>query len=330
MRTYILRRVTLIIPTLILVTILTFLMVRFVPGSVLDMMISDHQTESGTDFETLKKNLQVSLGLDVPVYTQYGRWVGILPQKEGGFHGMLQGDLGSSLWTKRDIVTEIVSRIPISLELGIIAIITGMLVAFPIGIYSAIRQDTIGDYIGRSFAIMCIAVPGFWIGTLVFVLPSIWWGWSPPVEYIPITKNFGSNFMQFLIPGIIMGTAMAGGTMRMTRTMMLEVLRQDYIRTAWSKGLKERAVILRHALKNAMIPVITVVGGQIPILIGGSVIMEQIFVLPGIGQLMIGAIGQRDYPVISGINLMMASVLLIVILLVDLSYAWLDPRIRYR
>ncbi len=330
MRTYILRRVTLIIPTLILVTILTFLMVRFVPGSVLDMMISDQQTASGTDIETLKKNLEASLGLDVPVYTQYGRWVGILPQKEGGFHGVLQGDLGSSLWTKRDIVTEIVSRIPISVELGIIAIITGMLVAFPIGIYSAIRQDTIGDYIGRSFAIMCIAVPGFWIGTLVFVLPSIWWGWSPPVEYIPITKNFGSNFMQFLIPGIIMGTAMAGGTMRMTRTMMLEVLRQDYIRTAWSKGLKERAVILRHALKNAMIPVITVVGGQVPILIGGSVIMEQIFVLPGIGRYMLDAIGQRDYSIISGVNLMMATVLLVVILLVDLSYAWLDPRIRYR
>ncbi len=330
MRSYIIRRVTLIIPTLILVTILTFLMVRFVPGSVLDMMISDQQTASGTDIETLKKNLEASLGLDVPVYTQYGRWVGILPQKEGGFHGVLQGDLGSSLWTKRDIVTEIVSRIPISVELGIIAIITGMLVAFPIGIYSAIRQDTIGDYIGRSFAIMCIAVPGFWIGTLVFVLPSIWWGWSPPVEYIPITKNFGSNFMQFLIPGIIMGTAMAGGTMRMTRTMMLEVLRQDYIRTAWSKGLKERAVILRHALKNAMIPVITVVGGQVPILIGGSVIMEQIFVLPGIGRYMLDAIGQRDYSIISGVNLMMATVLLVVILLVDLSYAWLDPRIRYR
>ena len=330
MRSYITRRVILMIPTLILVTILVFLMVRFVPGSVLDLMISDHAGESGTDFETLKATLKANLGLDAPAYTQYGRWMGVLPQKDGGFHGVLQGDLGTSLWTTRDIVDEIVSRIPISLELGTIALITGMLVAFPIGIYSAIRQDTIGDHLGRSFAIMCIAVPGFWIGTLVFVLPSIWWNWSPPVEYIPITKDFGSNIIQFLIPGVIMGMAMSGSTMRMTRTMMLEVLRQDYIKTAWSKGLKERAVIIRHALKNAMIPVITVIGAQVPVLIGGSVIMEQIFVLPGIGRYMIDAIGQRDYPIISGINLMMASIVLVLILLVDMSYAWLDPRIRYR
>jgi peptide/nickel transport system permease protein len=318
------------IPTLILVTILVFLMVRFVPGSILDMMISDHAGESGTDYETMKAALKVNLGLDAPVYTQYGRWMGVLPQKDGGFHGVLQGNLGTSLWTNRDIVHEILIRIPISLELGTIALITGLLIAFPIGIYSAIRQDTTGDYLGRSFAIFCIAVPGFWLGTLVFVLPSIWWNWSPPVEYIPITKDFGANFMQFLIPGVIMGMAMSGGTMRMTRTMMLEVLRQDYVRTAWSKGLRERAVIIRHALKNAMIPVITVIGAQIPVLIGGSVIMEQIFVLPGIGRYMIDAIGQRDYPIISGINLMMASIVLVIILLVDMSYALLDPRIRYR
>jgi len=330
MRSYIMRRFGLIIPTLILVTIITFLMVRFVPGSILDLMIGDMPPEEGLTYEEMKAELEARLGLDVPVYTQYARWVGILPQKDGGFHGMLQGDLGESLWTRRPIVDEILSRIPISLELGIIALTTAMLVAFPIGIYSAIRQDTIGDYISRSFAIMCIAVPGFWIGTLVFVLPSIWWNWTPPVEYIPIGKDFGKNIVQFIIPGIIMGTQMAGSTMRMTRTMMLEVLRQDYIKTAWAKGLKERAVIVRHALKNAMIPVITIVGGQVPVLIGGSAIMEQIFVLPGIGQYMVNAIGQRDYAIISGINLMMASVLLILILLVDLSYAWLDPRIRYR
>lgn len=330
MRSYITRRVILMIPTLILVTVLVFLMVRFVPGSILDLMVSDHAGESGTDIETVKAALKTNLGLDVPVYTQYGRWVGVLPQKDGGFHGVLQGDLGISLWTNRNIVTEIASRIPISLELGTIALVTAMLIAFPIGIYSAIRQDTIGDYFGRSFAIMLISVPSFWIGTLVVVLPSIWWNWSPAMEYIPISKNFGANIVQFLIPGIIMGTAMAGGTMRMTRTMMLEVLRQDYIKTAWSKGLKERAVVVRHAMKNAMIPVVTIVGAQIPVLIGGSVIMEQIFVLPGIGRYMIDAIGQRDYPIISGVNLMMASIVLVLILLVDMSYALLDPRIRYR
>ena len=227
-------------------------------------------------------------------------------------------------------MSEIAQRIPISLELGIIALVTALLIAFPIGIYSAIRQDTIGDYIGRSVAIILIAVPSFWVGTIVFVLPSMWWNWTPPIEYIPISKDFGRNIVQFLIPGIIMGSQMAGGTMRMTRTMMLEVLRQDYIRTAWSKGLKERAVIVRHGLKNAMIPVVTIIGGQIPVLIGGSVIMEQIFVLPGIGRYMLDAIGQRDYPIISGVNLMMATVVMAAILLTDLSYAWLDPRIRYR
>ncbi len=330
MQAYIIRRVLLIIPTLIIVTILVFLVVRFVPGSVLDLMVSDHATESGVSFDVLKKNLEVSLGMDVPVYVQYGRWVGILPQKDGGFHGILEGSLGNSLWTQRNIVSEISARIPISLELGIIALVTAILVAFPIGIYSAIRQDTIGDYMGRSIAIILIAVPSFWIGTLVFILPSIWWKWTPPIEYIPITKDFGRNVVQFIIPGLIMGSQMAGGTMRMTRTMMLEVLRQDYIRTAWSKGMKERAVIIRHALKNAMIPVVTIIGGQIPVLIGGSVIMEQIFVLPGIGRYMLDAIGQRDYPIISGVNLMMASVVMVAILLTDMSYAWLDPRIRYR
>jgi len=293
-------------------------------------MVSDHAGESGQSFEQLKENLKASLGLDVPVYVQYGRWMGILPQKDGSFSGILEGSLGKSLWTDRNVVREIMQRIPISFELGVIALITAMLIAFPIGIYSAIRQDTIGDYIGRSFAIMLIAVPSFWIGTLVVILPSIWWHWTPPLEYIPMTKDFGKNIGQFVLPGLIMGSQMAGGTMRMTRTMMLEVLRQDYIRTAWSKGLKERAVIVRHALKNSLIPVVTIIGGQIPVLIGGSVIMEQIFVLPGIGRYMLDAIGQRDYPIISGVNLMMATVVMCAILLTDLSYAWLDPRIRYR
>jgi len=330
MRGYIIRRVLLMIPTLLIVTILVFMVVRFVPGTVLDLMVSDHATESGVDFEVLKENLKISLGLDVPIYVQYGRWMGFLPQNDGTFSGVLEGNLGKSLWTDRNIVSEISQRIPISLELGIIALVTAMLIAFPIGIYSAIRQDTMGDYIGRSFAIILIAVPSFWIGTIVFVLPSMWWNWTPPIEYIPISKDFGANIVQFIIPGIIMGSQMAGSTMRMTRTMMLEVLRQDYIRTAWSKGLKERAVIIRHALRNASIPVVTILGGQIPVLISGSVIMEQIFVLPGIGRYMIDAIGQRDYPIISGINLMMATVVMGAILLTDLSYAWLDPRIRYR
>jgi len=186
-----------------------------------------------------------------------------------------------------------------------------------------------GDYIGRSFAILCISLPGFWLGTMVMVFPAVWWGWSPPMRYIPITENLGQNLLQFIIPAVIMGMVMSGTTMRMSRTMMLEVLRQDYIKTAWSKGLKEKRVVIRHAMKNAMIPVITIIGLQVPVLIGGSVIMERIFNLPGIGRLLIDALGQRDYPVISGVNVVMATAVLVINLVVDVIYAYLDPRISY-
>lgn len=320
MSTYIARRLVLIIPTLLLVTIIVFLTVRFVPGSIIDIMTSQMAPESDLGGKTVAEYIKHVLGLDVPVHVQYARWLG----------GVVRGDLGRSLWTDRSITREIVNRIPISLELGILAIITSLLIAIPIGIYSAIRQDTSGDYIGRSFAILCIAVPGFWLGTIVMVFPAVWWGWSPPVEYTPITKDFGANFIQFIIPSVIMGMVMSGTTMRMSRTMMLEVLRQDYIKTAWSKGLKERAIVVRHAMKNAMIPVVTIIGLQIPVLIGGSVIMEQIFNLPGIGRLMIEALNQRDYPVISGVNVVMGTAVLVVNLLVDIVYAYLDPRISYR
>ena len=330
MRNYAIRRFLLIIPTLLIVTVIVFLMIRFTPGSALEIMAADIMADSPEPLENIIADLRAELGLDGPIYTQYGRWLGIWPQSDGGFSGLLQGDLGRSLYTQRDVLDEILKRIPISVELGLIAIITAVSIALPIGIYSAIRQDTIGDYVARSFAIMLLAIPGFWVGTLIFVLPSIWWNWTPAVQYIPFTENPGANLIQFLIPGVIMSTHMSGGTMRMTRTMMLEVLRQDYVRTAWAKGLKERTVIIRHALKNALIPVVTMIGYQIPILLGGSVIMETIFVLPGIGRYMVEAISVRDYPIISGINVMMASFTLVVILLVDLSYGWFDPRIRYR
>jgi peptide/nickel transport system permease protein len=165
---------------------------------------------------------------------------------------------------------------------------------------------------------------------MVVVFPASWWGWSPPVQYVPITQDFGSNLQQFIIPSVIMGMVMSGTSMRMTRTMMLEVLRQDYIRTAWAKGLRERVVVIRHALRNALIPVVTIIGMQIPVLLGGSVIMEQIFSLPGMGRFMIDALNRRDYPIISGINLCMASVILCVNLTVDLTYSFLDPRIKFR
>jgi len=260
------------------------------------------------------------LGLDKPVYIQYFSWLG---------HA-LRGDLGTSLWQSRAIMPDILAKVPISLELGFLAILTALFISLPIGIYSAIRQDTIGDYVGRSIAILFIAVPSFWLATMVVVFPASWWGWAPSVQYIPITQDLGANLVQFIIPAVIMGMVMSGTSMRMTRTMMLEVLRQDYVRTAWSKGLRERVVIVRHALRNALIPVVTIIGMQVPVLLGGSVIMEQIFSLPGMGRFMVEALNRRDYPIISGINLAMATVILVVNLAVDLTYSLLDPRIRYR
>ena len=318
MRTYILRRVLLIIPTLFLVTIIVFLSVRFVPGDVIDIMVSEMGVTEDREGAALR--LRQQMGLDKPIYVQYGRWVG----------AAFRGDLGESLWSGRSITEEMGAKLPISLELGLMAMITALIIALPIGTYSAIRQDTGGDYVGRSIAILCISLPGFWLGTMVIVFPSVWWNWTPSMEYIPFLSDPGTNLVQFIIPAVIMGMVMSGNTMRMTRTMMLEVLRQDYIRTAWSKGLAERVVVTRHALKNALIPVVTIVGLQVPILIGGTAIMEQIFVLPGVGRYLVEALGRRDYPILSGINLIMASFVLVVNLVVDVIYAYLDPRIQYR
>lgn len=209
------------------------------------------------------------------------------------------------------------------------ALIAALLLALPVGIYSGIRQETAGDYLGRTISILAISVPSFWLGTLVIVYPAIWWGWSPPVQYISPFDNPLGNLAQFMLPAVIMGMVMSGTTMRLTRTMMLEVLRQDYIRTAWAKGLAERVVVMRHALKNALIPVVSMVGLLIPVTIAGSVVIETIFCLPGVGLLLIQAVNSRDYAIISGINILLASFVLVTNLVVDISYAFLDPRIRY-
>jgi peptide/nickel transport system permease protein len=320
MSAYIIRRLLLLIPTLFLVTIIVFLMVRLIPGDVIDLIMEEHMFETKRGREVNIEAIKSRLGLDLPIHVQYARWVG----------DVFRGDLGESMWTDRPVTEELRNRLPVSLELGILGIIVGLIIAVPVGIYSAIRQDTVGDYLGRSFAILCIAVPNFWVATMVIVFPSIWWQWTPALEYIPLVENPLENFKQFIIPAAILGMVLSGYTMRMTRTMMLEVLRQDYIRTAWSKGLRERVVIVRHALKNALIPVVSIAALQIPVLIGGSVIIEQIFSLPGMGRYFLEAIADRDYTIVSGINLVVASVVLLNNLMTDLTYAYLDPRVQYR
>ena len=261
------------------------------------------------------------LGLDLPIHVQYGRWIGGI---------LLRGTLGESLLGEWRIEQRIFGRLPVTFELGVMAILIGLVIALPVGIYSAVRQYTAADYLGRSVAIMGLATPNFWLGTMVMIYPAIWWAWSPPMELIPLAQDPLGNLGMFLIPSLILGTYLAASTMRMTRTMMLEVLRQDYIRTAWAKGLLERSVILRHAVKNAIIPVVTLVGMQLPILVGGSVIIENIFNLPGLGRLMLDALKDRDYPVVSAVNLFFATVVVFVNLVTDPLYASLDPAAQHR
>jgi peptide/nickel transport system permease protein len=308
------------IPTLFLVTVIIFASVRLIPGKALDLMVSEMASESTMGRELTIEYLRHQMGMDVPIHVQYARWVG----------KVFRGDLGTSLWTRRVIVDDITTRIPVTFELGVIALATALLIALPLGVYSAVRQDTSGDYVGRTIAVLCISVPSFWLGTMIMVYPSLWFGWSPPIEYIRLADDPIRNIAQFVLPGFIMGMALSGTTMRMTRTMMLEVLRQDYIRTAWSKGLAERTVVLRHAFKNAFIPIVSMIGLLLPVLIGGSVVMEQIFSLPGMGVYLLDAISKRDYPVISAVNVVLAGFVLVVNLFVDLSYGWLDPRIHYQ
>ena len=318
MRAYIIRRLLLVIPTLFLLSIIVFLTVRFIPGDVVDAMLSEMQWEGGGDLD--RAALEHRLGLDVPVWMQYGRWIGDM---------FRHGSLGRSLWRDLPVEEEILSRLPVTIELGLLAIFIGLVIALPVGIYSAVRQDTAADYLGRSVAIIGLATPNFWLAIMVLIYPTIWWGWTPPLEYVPFAEHPLDNLAGFFIPSLILGTAMAAATMRMTRTMTLEVLRQDYIRTAWSKGLKERVVIVRHTLKNALIPVVTLIGLQMPILVGGAVIMENIFALPGLGRLMLDALQSRDYPVVQGTNLFFATGVVLLNLLIDLIYPYLDPRVRY-
>ena len=317
MRAHIIRRLLLTIPTLFILSILVFLSVSFIPGDVIDVMQSRMDGLGRVDREQLEQ----MLGLDQPVYVQYGRWLGDI---------LLHGSLGRSLMGDWSVEEKILGRLPVTIELGVLSIVIGLSIALPVGIYSAIRQDTAVDYAGRSIAILGLATPNFWLALMVMIYPAIWWGWSPPMRLITFSEDPLGNLGMFLIPSLILGTYLAAATMRMTRTMMLEVLRQDYIRTAWSKGLKERVVVVRHAVKNVLIPVVTMIGLQLPILVGGAVIIENIFNLPGLGRLMLVALNDRDFPVVAGINLVFGSAVMGINLVIDLVYAVLDPRVRYQ
>ncbi|MBI3536088.1 MAG: ABC transporter permease [Chloroflexi bacterium] len=314
MQRYLLRRFVLILPTLIGVTLFVFAMIRFLPGDAVSLMLEDYRGYA-KDLE----DLRAKLGLTLPFHEQYFNWVAQIAR----------GDLGNSLRDQSPVIEEIQRRIPITVELGLLGLIISILISIPLGVYSAVRQDTLSDYIARSTATGFLAIPGFWLATLSITLPSIWWKWTPPLRYTQFADDPAKNLAQMILPALILGIGLSGALMRLTRTQMLEVLRQDYIRTAWAKGFAERVVIFRHALKNAFIPVATLLGLQVSVLISGTVVLESIFVIPGMGRFLLDAINSRDYPQVQAVVFIFALLIIFSNLIVDILYAWLDPRIRY-
>lgn len=307
------QRLLLAIPTLLGVTIAISLLVRFIPGGAASAFCSEGCTEEQV------ASIEKSLGLDRPWPVQYVDWLG----------NALRGDLGEGFQNRRSVMGDIKTRLPVTIQLGIMAMIVGLLIALPVGIISAMRQDTPIDYFARSGAVAFLAIPSFWLGTLIIAYGGKYFQWAPPLTYKSFFESPFENITITLLPALLLGAALSGTVMRLSRAQMLEVMRQDYIRTAWSKGLRERTVITRHAIRNAFIPVITVIGLQVPILVGGSVIVETIFNVPGIGRYLVNAINQRDYPIIQGVNLVVATVVVLTNVIVDVSYSLLDPRVRY-
>jgi peptide/nickel transport system permease protein len=315
MRQYVLRRLALAVPTLALVSVIVFSIMRLMPGDVVVRMVEGHAY--APTIEALRREL----GLDRPAWVQYADWIGGI---------VLRGDFGTSYWTRQPIWDEFIQRFPVTLELAALTILASVVIGILVGIVSAIRQDSAADYLGRVLAILALSVPYFGLAVLVVVLPSIYFKWTPIWTYVPFTTAPLENLKIMLVPALVFGVTRAGPIMRIMRSALLDILRQDYIRTAWSKGLPERAIVLRHALKNALIPVVSLVGLQTPLYIGGSVIIEAIFRLPGVGLFFFEALTRLDYPVVQSVNLIIATMVVGLNLAIDLSYAFLDPRIRYR
>jgi len=314
MRQYVARRLLFGLIVIWGVSVMIFFLMRFLPGEAVYMVLGEDVSAD----PKLVAAVKARLGLDKPVHEQYLVWIS----------GVLRGDMGKSLQTDEPVVQQILARLPVTLELGVLSTILGIVIAIPIGVISALRQDTRIDYVLRVSCIILLAMPAFWVGTMLLVFPSIWFKWVPPLGYTEFFQDPKVNLTQLAFPVFVLATHFSTAIMRLTRSSLLEVLRQDYIRTAWSKGLRESVVVARHALKNAMIPVVTVIGLHMGRLVGGTVLLESIFSLPGVGRLFLESVIVRDYTQVQAIVLLFALVFTIANILVDITYGWLDPRIK--
>jgi peptide/nickel transport system permease protein len=314
MAQYLLRRLLLIIPVLFIVSVLVFGAVRIIPGDVCRLVLQTPEVS-----EEQCKVVKESLGLDKPAVHQYLDWIS----------GILQGDFGKSMISKRDVWGEITSRMRLTIELSVLSGFFAVIIAIPIGVYSALKQDKLADYLLRFITIGWLSMPSFWVATMLVTFPAKWWGYSPPVGYVHIWEDPMKNLEQLYQPAISLGLALSASLARLTRSSMLEVLRQDYVRTARAKGLRERVVLSRHALKNAMLPVVTLFGLQFGFILGGTVVLEQIYALPGLGTLLLQSVNLKDYTTVQGLVVIFAVLIVFINLVVDLSYGWFDPRVRY-
>jgi peptide/nickel transport system permease protein len=316
MREYVLRRALFIAPTILGVSLLISGLLELLPGNVADIILSE---SGGFNSDLTKESIEEELGLDKNFIVRWGEWFG----------NVLQGDFGNYFRGGKPIGETLVRRAPVTLELALIAMVLSLMIALPIGVLSAIRQDSILDYVFRSSAIFMLAAPSFWLGVMFLIFAGRWAGWLlPPVEYHDFWEDPIENLKQVWAPATILAFALAGSVMRLTRGQMLEVLRQDYVRTAWAKGLHERTVVVRHATKNAFIPIITLIGVQVPILVSGSIVLEQIFILPGLGLMLLDALLQREYLAVLAVNLLVAAIIVAANFVVDVMYSYFDPRIR--
>ncbi len=312
MSRYIIQRLLLAALTLFIVSLLAFSVLRIMPGSAAELMVSDQGY--ATDVDALREQL----GLNKPIYTQLFEWFGDLAH----------GQLGRSLYSGTPITDEVTHRLPTTALLGSLIMLVGWTVGVPLGILAAVKQGTVLDETSRTVSVLFLAVPSFWLATMFLVFPSIWFGWAPPLRFVSFSHDPVANLRLLMWPAIIGGLPTSAGVVRVTRTLMLEVLRQDYIRTARAKGLGSNAVLFRHGLRNASPALVTILGLQVTTVITGTVILEQIFAIPGMGRYILEAASRRDYPVVQAILLLSASMLLLSNLVVDLAYGYLDPRVR--